>query len=389
MKTVYTFCAALLLAATLTFSVPARADWLPTVPHGFRVERIATIDQARELAFAPNGDLFVGSSTGDVYIVPHADASAGSPRVFVHLDDTPANGVSFADGSLYVGTQHAIWRVAYRNGDLRARSAPEKLATVRSGSPPAGSDGDIHVTTSVVAGHSRVYASVGSSCNACVETDPTRATIGEVRDGRYTVIAKRIRNAIALAIDPVSGALWAGGPGQDELPPGHPYEFFDDVSAHRLPVDYGWPFCYDNHKRKEGSSESCSGVAVPRVVFPAYDTPVGAVFYPTASHGRYAFPAQYRGGIFVTLHGSWHGPRQGLSGYVAPRVVFVPMRGDEPLHPVNWNDPSAQWSDFAGGYQQGGSPSRAGRPTGVAVGPQGSLFIADDQTGAVYRVRHE
>lgn len=366
----------------------AQPEWLPSVPHGFQIERIASIPQVRELAFAPNGDLFAGSAGDDVYIVPHADATPQAARVFVHVGDAPAAGVSFAANTLYVATQHAIWRVEYRAGDLRARSAPVKIASVRQGSPPEGSDGDVHITTSVVSDGHHIYAGVGSSCNACVETDPTRATIGEVENGRYRVIAKRIRNAVALAIDPATGALWSGDIGQDELPPGHPYEFIDDVSAHHAPADYGWPVCYENHKQKPGTSEDCSGVALPRVIFPAYDSPIGAVFYPLHAHGRYAFPAKYAGGIFVTMHGSWHGPRQGLSGYVPPRVAFVPMHGDSPQHAIDWNDPSTQWSEFAGGYQQGGSPDREGRPTGIAVGPQGGLFVGDDRTGAIYRVRH-
>jgi glucose/arabinose dehydrogenase len=368
---------------------PAQGDWTPAVPKGFRIERIAGVPGARELAFAPDGNLFVGTRGGDVYIIPHAGGNSESPRVFAHFDDDPASGVSFDGGYLYVGTEHAVWRVPYRSGELHANSAPEKLAAVRTGSPPAGSDGDVHTTTSVAVARGHIYASVGSSCNECVETDPTRATVGEVKNGRYVVIAKRIRNAIALAIDPATGSLWASDAGQDELPPGHPYEFLDDVTSHGTSADYGWPFCYEDHKHKPGTNENCDRVALPRVIFPAYETPIGAVFYPQHQRGRFAFPSKYQGGVFVTFHGSWHGPQQGISGFMPPRVVFVPLHGDTPAHAINWNDPSSQWSDFASGYQQGGSPDRAGRPSGITVGPQGALFLGDDQTGSIYRIRPE
>lgn len=359
----------------------------PEVPKGFEIRQIATVPGARALAFAPDGTLFVGTRDNDVYEIAHAGGTAAQPRVFAHFDDAPAAGVAFADGYLYVGTQHAIWRLAYpKNGE----SGPSKLAAVRGGSPPPGSDGDVHTTTSVAAYGKDLYASVGSSCNACVETDVTRATIGRVRGGRYEVIAKRNRNAIALAVDPQTGALWEGTAGEDDLPPGHPYEIFDDVTAHPGVADYGWPFCYEDQKTnpvKAWSGQSCKNAVVPRAVFPPYETPTAAVFYPARERGRYAFPAKYGGGAFVALHGSWHGPAQGLSGFEPPRVVFVPMRGDSPVHPVNWNDPATQWTDFAAGYQQGGSAQRSGRPAGLAVGPQGALFISDDQTGAIYRVR--
>ena len=103
--------------------------------------------------------------------------------------------------------------------------------------------------------------------------------------------------------------------------------------------------------------------------------------------GRYAFPARYRGGIFVTRHGSWHTPN-GCAG--APEVDFVPMHGDAPATPVDWNDPTRQWQPFVRGYQPGcGASARIGRPTGITVGVDGSLFVADDATGAIDRIRPE
>lgn len=351
-----------------------------TVPPAFTLTRIATVPGARELAISPGGDLYVGTTGQNVYVVRRAEnGKPGSARIYVHFDDAPAAGVAYGNGSLYVGTQHAIWRVT--NG------RPIKLTSVRTGNPPPGSDGDVHTTTSVAVDRNTVYASVGSSCNACVETDPSRATIGKIENGRYVPIARRIRNAIALAIDPATHALWASNAGQDELPAGHPYEFFDNVTAHRAPLDYGWPFCYDDHRHKPGTHQNCAKVARPQVVLPAYETPIGAVFYPRNADLRYAFPPQYAGGAFLTLHGSWHGPAQGLSGYRPPRVVFIPMRDGRAARRVDWSDPSKQWMQFAGGYQDGGTAQRIGRPSGITVGPQGDLFIADDQTGAIYRVR--
>ena len=346
----------------------------PAVQSGFSIQHIATIDGARELAAAPNGDLFVGTSGQDVYIVPHADAAgpAGAPRVFAHFDDSPAAGVAFSGNTLYVGTQFGIWRIAYHAGDLRAR-AMQKLASIRT----SGIARD-HVTTSVAVAKGLLYASVGSSCHACrPDVDSARATVGRVAGGTYHVIARNIRNAIALTTNENTGSIWAGVAGQDELAAGHPYEIFDDITTHAPVADYGWPSCYENHR-----GSGCAGVAVARVVFPAYATPIGAVFYPQNPGGRYVFPAKFRGGAFVTLHGSWHGPP-----YIAPAVVFVPMRGDSPAAAVDWNDPGKQWTQFVGGYQEGGSDQRIGRASGITVGPQSDVFLADDMSGAIYRIR--
>ena len=359
---------------------------MPTVVNGFTIERIGVVDGARELVAAPNGDLFVGTSGADVYLLPRADAEhPGAPHVFVSFDNHPAAGVTLGNGWLFVGTQFAVYKIPYQSGDQKPRGSPVKLESVR----PSGIARD-HVTTSVAVTGDTLFASVGSSCNACVpELDDTRATIQRIdlRSGKVSVEAHNVRNAIALAVNPATQTLWAGVAGVDDLPPYHPYEIFDSVTLHTAPVNYGWPACYENQKHFEKWPGSCNDTPIPRVVFPAYETPIGAVFYPTDARGAHAFPAAYRGGAFVTLHGSWHGPPQGLSGYIPPRVVFVPMKGDDPVHPVNWTDPNTQWQQFVYGYQNGGTSERIGRPTGIAVGPDGSLFVADDQTGAIFRIR--
>jgi glucose/arabinose dehydrogenase len=84
------------------------------------------------------------------------------------------------------------------------------------------------------------------------------------------------------------------------------------------------------------------------------------------------------------MHGSWHQSR-GVPA-VPPHVAFVPFSDAAPARAVNWSDPTTQWKDFFTGFQDA-SGKRIGRATGVAVGAQGSLFVADDDTGNIYRVR--
>ena len=365
-----------LLAALVALgALPARAaDPLPTVPSGFSIERIATVPRARELAVAPNGDLFVGTNGDAIYVVPDAEKNAGAPRVFASFDDRPMHGVTIVGDTLYAGGQFGVYRIPYRSGDREARSAPQKIASVR----PGGSGS--HSTTTVALANGTLYASVGSSCNACKETDPTRATIQAMTPDGKNMHARAvdIRNAIALALAPGNADLWAGVAGRDDLEHGHPYEIFDDVSAHAGTPDYGWLTCYDD--RKPIGNASCANVVVPKAVFPAYDTPIGAVFYPLAATGAHAFPAGYRGGAFVALHGSWHQPP------VPPRVAFLPFKNGEPAKSVDWSNPGAQWTEFLGGCQSADG-SRVCRPTGVAVGNDGSLFISEDLGGAIYRIR--
>lgn len=353
-----------------------------SVPSGFTIEKIGNVTGARELAFAPNGDLFVGTGGDSVYLIANVEGQPSYAHVFVTLDDSPAAGVAFSSQTcaLYTGTQFGIYRSAYAVGDQTSSSAPVRIASVRT------SGGGGHVTTSLAITGNTIYAAIGSSCDACVESDPTRASIQQLAlDGSgMSKRAIRIRNAVALAVNPATSTLWAGDAGQDTLPAGHPYELFDGVTTHSGVADYGWPDCEEN-QHAYGAGAKCSATVIPAVEFPAYSTAVGAAFYPSNATGSHVFPPQYRGGAFVALHGSWH-VSQGCN--VPPLVAFVAMNGDTPRTPVNWNDPRAQATPFVSGFQPGcNGGSRIGRPVGVAVGPQGSLFIADDFSGSIYRVR--
>jgi glucose/arabinose dehydrogenase len=367
-------CASTMLAMAPGAHAGAAGSAPLTVPPGFTVERIASVPRARELAVAPNGDLFVGTNGDAVYVVPDAEKNPGEPRVFASFDDHPMAGVFLDGDTLYAGGQFGVYRIPYRTGDRAARAKPEKIASVRTGG------GSGHSTTTVALAKGVLYASVGSSCNACQESDPTRATVQAMSPDGKNMHARAvdIRNAIALAVDPQTGDVWAGVAGRDDLEHGHPYEIFDAFTAHAGTPDYGWMKCYDDRKPIGGAS--CASVTLPKVVFPAYDTPIGAAFYPSDPKGAYAFPAPYRGGAFVALHGSWHQPP------VPPRIAFVAFRGGEPAKPVDWANPGAQWTEFGGGCQSADG-ARACRPTGVAVGDDGSLFVSDDANGAVYRIR--
>ena len=359
-----------------------------TVPSGFQILAVAQVPSARELAALPNGDLIVGTESRDVYLVPNAEGgSVGAPHVFATLPEGAAAGVAFAAAPsvIYFATEHGVYATDYRTGQGTA-AAVVPVARVRTGAIAPHSDGDVHSTTSVAYDDGTLYASVGSSCNACKEVDPTRAVILSIppRGGSPVSRAVRIRNAIALAVNPDTHALWAGDAGQDNLPFGHPYEFLDDVTSHAGIADYGWPECEEDHHAYTPGA-TCANTVAPLIELPAYSTIIGATFYSTHQAGSYVFSAPYRGALFAATHGSWH--REANGDFVdAPQVIVVAMVGDRPRVAVDWQNPRAQWQTFVGGFQLGGR-DRVGRPTGIAVGSQGSLFVADDARGMIYRIR--
>lgn len=360
-----------------------------TVPIGFALKVIAAVPAAREIAALPNGDLLVGTKGSNIFLVPNATraSGAGKPVVFTTIIDVPVQGVAFAPSTctIYLASQHGVYAIPYVDGQQHAQ-AGSPIAKVRTGGIPSGSDGDIHTTSSVAVGGGTVYVGVGSSCNACTEIDPTRATIQKMdADGRnMTTRATRMRNAIALTVNPKTGTLWAGGAGQDDLPIGHPYEYFDAVGLHPGVADYGWPECEENQHPYVAGAD-CSKTVIPRIEMPAYSTIIGAVFYPSNPTGGHAFPQSYRDGVFLATHGSWH--KTNGTYYSPPRVVYVSMKGDTPVTPVDWSDPTKQWQQFVGGCQLADGVTRIARPTGIAVGPDGTLFFSDDQNGYVYAVQ--
>jgi glucose/arabinose dehydrogenase len=366
--------------------VPAQLQ----VPTGFSVSIVAHVGAARELAALPNGDLLVGTSGTTIVLIRAADA-AGAPKApltFATLSDDNAASVTYGpDGNVYAATDHGIWRVGYSAGATAAGSIV-RIAGVRTGPVSPTTDGDVHSTTSVAISGSLLYAGVGSSCDACTEVDPTRAGIQQMGlDGSgMTIKAKNLRNAIAFAVDPATGYVWAGGAGQDKLAFGHPYETLDPVSARPGVADYGWPVCYEDAIPVAGTSAAaCAAMTVPQIAMPAYATLIGAVFYPANAGAAYAFPASYRGGLFVSMHGSWHTNPDGTSAAV-PQVAYVPFTGGRPASAVNWSDPTAQWQPFFTNFGTAAA-NRVGRPTGLAVGSLGSLFVADDLSGNIYRIR--
>lgn len=359
------------------------------IASGFASSTIANVSGARELAGLPNGDLLVGTSGNTLVVVPNAEAagSAGAPQIFIDLPDAPAQGIALSPDHawIYAATEYNVYRIPYKSGDRsEPSSSAQHIASVRTGPVSPGSDGDVHITSSVAATATTIYVGVGSSCNACVEVDPTRATIQAMNiDGsNMHTRATRIRNAIALTINPKTATLWAGGAGQDKIPYDHPYEFMDAVTLESgQPIDYGWPDCEEN-RHAYTSGADCSKVAEPIVEFPAYATHIGATFYPAGGSGKYRFPSSYAGALFVTSHGSWH-----CCPSTPPDVAYVPMNGDAPSTPVDWSDPSKQWKAFMWGFGSTSGTGYIGRPTGIAVGSQGSIFVADDANGAIYRIR--
>ncbi len=347
---------------------------LPQAPPGFKVEAFAAgLAAPRLLRAAPDGEIFLAEMEQGAILVLRDNGPGKPATVTTYAEglDEPFGLAFYPPGSdpwyLYVGTIGAVLRFAYRKGEVAARGAPE---TVVPRLPQGG-----HRTRDIVFAPDgrKLLVSVGSASNDQEGgSDETgRADILEFNPDGSAMrrFAGGIRNPVGLAIHPATGDLWTAvnerdGLG-DDLPP-------DYVTRVRDGGFYGWPWYYiGDHRdpRHRGEHPELAGaIAVPDVLIQPHSAPLQLAVYT----GR-QFPAEYRGDIFVALHGSWNRSRR--TGY---KVVRVMLRDGEP---------TGAYQDFLTGFVTADGDVW-GRPVGVAVAADGSLLVAEDANGMVWRISY-
>lgn len=337
----------------------------------------------RFMAFGPDGNLYLSLGRDNkVVMLPDRDADGRADRVVTVSERLNApQGLAFVDDKLYVANQDGVVRLEKKAGAWPAADPVPVVSNLASGG---------HTLKTLKLGPDGfLYLNVGSSCNVCVESDATRATMlrytldwrpagsgGKDARGQASPIwATGLRNAQGFAWQPHTGAMYAtnngadmrsstrGGVPDDELPPEH-------LNLILPGANYGWPHCWGERVTDPnfpGPKGFCAGMTPPELTFDAHSTPIGIAFLDKA-----AFPQTFRKDALVALHGSWN--RRDLSGYKVVRVHFEQGR------PV-------RVSDFITGWQQGGGAW--GRPVDVLPGPDGAVYISDDRAGMIYRVTYE
>jgi glucose/arabinose dehydrogenase len=370
-----------------------------TLPAGFCAAVFAEdAGQVRQLAVAADGVLYAAvRETGEGVLALRDRDGDGRVEERTTFGPGPGNDVEVWDGHLYFAQTDRVvrWRLPARG--LEPEGPPE---TIVSGLPDDGN----HREKSLAFGAGGVmYVAIGSATNSCQRTDrqagsPGRDPCRELErhagiwafdagrpgqrfaDGRR--FATGLRNPLALAVRPGTGTLFAAVHGRDQL--GDNWGYSDEANAENPAEelvtveagdDFGWPYCYysSEYRKKVLAPEyggdgrkvgRCAEVKAPVVDFPAHWAPLALAFY-----GAEAFGPEYAGGLFVAFHGSWNRAPLPQSGY---RVVFVPFEGGAP---------STDFQTFA----IGGNPT-ALRASGLAVGSDGSLFIAGDANGTIWKV---
>ncbi|HEX8467779.1 MAG TPA: sorbosone dehydrogenase family protein [Allosphingosinicella sp.] len=385
-----------------TINIAEATGWKgarPTPAPGFAVTAFAQgLDHPRWLHVLPNGDVLVAETnapprpakTGikakiEAFVMKRAGAAGRSANRITLLRDSDGDGVAesrtiFLSGlnspfgmalvgeDFYVANTDSILRFPYRTGDARIAAPGTKLADL-----PAGPRNH-HWTKTLVAGPDgrRLYASVGSNSNVAehgMAEEEGRAAIWEIdrSTGAKRLFATGLRNAVGLAIEPLSGALWAAVNERDELGSDLVPDY---MTAVRRGGFYGWPYSYYGRhvdtRVKPGRPDLVASALVPDYALGPHTASLGLAFYPGGLLGQ-----RFAGGAFIGQHGSWN--RRPASGY---KVIFVPFAGGRPSGPP---------VDVLTGFLD--SRGKAlGRPAGVAVDKAGALLVADDVGNTIWRV---
>ena len=339
-------------------------------PSGFTVTPFATgLKNARIIAVAPNGDVYLSRrDQGDVLLLKDAngDGRADGAPVTV-ANRAGAHGLAIRDNKLYLITAKELF-VA----DIQPDGRLGELKMLIGDLPDAGQ----HANRTIAFGpDGMLYISVGSTCNACNESNPENATLLRASpDGKSrSIFASGLRNMIGFAWHPQTGELWGFDHGIDFLGDNQQQEELNKVEMGK---QYGWPHVFGNNEvypqstpQGEISKEEWKKRSTPMVLgYTAHAAPMQFVFADKS-----AFPAQYRGDAFVTMRGSWN--RNPASGYEIVRVRFEngQPKGVEP---------------FVTGFLTDGGKTHIARPVGLAFAQDGALLMADDANGVIYRVAY-
>ena len=322
-----------------------------TVPPGFSFIKFADIYRPTGLTFDEAGRLFVTSFDGTVHILQDVDGDGRSDSdiQFARGFSTPL-GIVLRPGSddVYVSSTGQITLLRDENGDDVADVRELFVSDLPNG---------LHQNDNLKFGADGwLYLGVGSTCDACIETDRRSGTIMRfnVDTAESEIFATGMRNPYDLAFHPVTGDLFATDNGRDDLGLGSPFEELNHILPGR---DYGWPDCWN-----EGEGTGCARTETAVAFFEPHSSANGLDFYNSSQ-----FPTEYQNNAFVAIFGTFltDGVQTGIA-----RVQLTPD-GDSYQSTVSW---FAQWPN--------------GRPLPLIVGPDGAIYVGDYLGSVIYRISY-
>ena len=339
-----------------------------SLPAGFAIEEFATGDFARPrfMVHGPSQEIILSDTVanGTVFVL---SPDGKSKKKIIEGLDRPY-GLALHKGFLYVGEPTSIKRYAY---DAKAQTVGKGEELVSYSGLGKG-----HNTRTLLIDPkaNRIYVTVGSESNSSVGEDPRRAAIHSYNlDGTgHDTIATGTRNPIGLRFYPGTTDLWAAVQERDTLGDDLVPDYFTKIKKGGF---YGWPYAYtgpnEDPMNKGKGPEMVAQTLEPDMILGAHVAVIDHLFYT----GK-MFPAKYRNGAFICLHGSWN--RSKRVGY---NVVFVPFKNGKIAGPKE---------DFLTGWLLDPTKREVwGRPTCLLQQPDGSLLLTDDGGNKVWRISYK
>jgi glucose/arabinose dehydrogenase len=333
------------------------------LPKGFKIEVYAQgVPSARQMAWGDKGTLFVGSfSAASVYAIVD---NGGKKEVKTILKGmTMPTGIAFRDGALYVADIHQILK--YENAEANLDKMPA-AKVVYDDMPKYIPHGWKYLAFDK---EGWLYVPFGPPCNECLPP----AGLSQIRrvnpaNGNAEVVALGVRNSVGGDVDPRTGRYWFTENARDWISDDLPSDKLNIIKTHGS--HYGYPYCHqgDIVDPKYGMGHKCAEFVPPAAKLGAHVAPLGMKFY-TGSQ----FPAEYKNNIFIAEHGSWN--RHKYQGGRIMRVIADP------------DGKKVKQEVFATGWING-DQSYTGRPADIVLAKDGSLLVADDWAGAIYRISY-
>lgn len=322
------------------------------LPVGYRLDIFADLknDLPRVMVFDEYNNMIVSlTSKGKVIVLTDSDHDLKSDlRTDLLSGLNKPHGIAVNGNYLYVAESDGVSRYRYDSKNLTA-SERELLFSLPNGGR--------HFTRTIKIKDDKLYVSVGSSCDACIEENVFRSSIlvSNTNGTDLRVFAKGLRNTVFFDFDP-TGKMWGADMGRDmlgdNLPP-------DEINIIEEGKDYGWPYCYgDKIKDIKFSSDpniNCENTESPVYELPAHSAPLGFVFDKV-------------GNVFLALHGSWNST--------------VPV-GYKVIKVTTFAGGVSGTEDIVSGFSQG-KKEVLGRPAGLVLDNDQRLYISDDKTGLIY-----
>ena len=384
-----------------------------TLPSGFEANIVAdNLGNARHIAITKQGDIYVKlnrakNGKGILYLHQIGDKAT----VVNGFGDYAGTGMYIKDGYLYASSNEDVYRYKLNDkGEVVNPNEPEKIVEGLLNRRE-------HESKSVVLDNNgNIYVNVGAYSNSCQEKDRQKGSMGRkgcpildsaggiwefkadklnqhYGDGIH--YAKGLRNVVGLDWNQQDNQLFVMQHGRDQL-----HDLFPDMYTVQQSAiepaeclyalkegdNAGWPYIYYDQEKHEkilapeyggdGQKTAGEGTIDPAVAFPGHLAPNGLLFY-TGNQ----FPERYKNGAFIAFHGSWNRAPEPQAGYF---VVFQPFKDGKP---------NGKWEVFADGFAGTQAQKESGnavhRPCGLAQGPDGSLYVTDDNKGTIYKISYK